>query len=177
MLDNNQVRLIQIAVRKAGLRTAAFDGRYRMLLGQYLLPDGKPVTSCKQLNNAQLDDLLAICESMGWRMPGKPEDFYREKINQKDDMASFGQQAAIKHLAADIGMVFGPHLANFIRHQTNHNADSVAMLSPSQAYKVIEGLKALVQKQTGKKFKTLTEISEHYKGATDGSKNENQVSN
>ncbi|MFA5252785.1 MAG: hypothetical protein WC454_09415 [Phycisphaerae bacterium] len=175
MLDNAQVRLVQIAVRKAGLRTAAFDGRYRMLLGQYLQPDGSPVTSCKQLNNAQLDDLLAICESMGWRMPGKPEDFYREKINKKDDIASFGQQAAIKHLADDLGII-GEHLSRFIMHQTNNAADDRAMLSPVQAYKVIEGLKALVMKNTGIKFKNLTEISNHYKGAKDGSKT-NQVGN
>jgi len=174
MLDNAQIRLVQIAVRQAGLRTATFDGRYRMLLGQYLQPNGEPVTSCKELNNAQIDDLLAICESMGWRMPGKPEDFYREKVNKKYDVASFGQQAAIKHLAGDLGIV-GEHLSRFIMHQTNNAADDRAMLSPLQAYKVIEGLKALVIKNTGIKFKSLNEISEHYKGAKDGSENKNQI--
>lgn len=170
MLDNNQIRLVQTAVRKAGLRTASQDGRYRLLLMQYLQPNGQPVESCKQLNNAQLDDLLAICESMGWRMPGKPEDYYREKINKKNDdtVASFGQQAAIKCLAGDLG-IGSQKLAEFIRHQTSDNADSVAMLTPGQANKVIEGLKALVQKNTGIKFKNLTEIKEHYKGAKDGS--------
>jgi len=102
MLNKDQIKLVQTAVRAAGLRTKYCEGRYRLLLGQYRQPGGSPVTSCKQLNNSQLEDLLAICEANGWRMPGKPDDFYRSKINNESDIASFAQQSAIRKLADDL---------------------------------------------------------------------------
>ena len=95
MLNNDQIKLVQTAMRRAGIRTKFFDGRYRLLLKQYLQPNGEPVTSCKQLNNAQLDDILAICEASGWRMPEKSETFYRDKVNQAGEIASYAQQQAI----------------------------------------------------------------------------------
>ena len=167
MLENNQIKLIQTAVRSAGLRTAEFDGRYRMLLRQYLQPDSTPVTSCKQLNNSQLDDILAICEAHGWRHPEKAEDFYRQKIQQGYEIASYGQQQAIRYLAGDLGITL-PQLNEFIKHQTSNEADDVAALAPRQAYSIIEALKAIINRQTGKQFKNIQEIMDYYKGATDG---------
>ncbi len=174
MLNNDQIKLVQTAVRKAGIRTATFDGRYRMLLSQYTQPNGHPVTSCKQLNNSQLDDILAICEASGWRMQGKPEDYYRDKVNKSYEIASFAQQQAIKYLAADIG-VGDNRLSEFIKHQTSGEADSVAALTPKQAYRVIEGFKAIMCKKTGQKLNTLKDIKDYCdKGATDG-KEQNQI--
>ena len=95
-----QIRLLQTAAGAVGLRQS---GQYYLLLAQYLAPDGKPVTSCKQLTNAQIDNFLAICESLGFRHPGKPENFYRNKDARRYEEASFAQQAAIRHLAAELG--------------------------------------------------------------------------
>jgi len=173
MLNNDQIKLVQIAVRKAGIRTATFDGRYRMLLGQYLQPNGKPVTSCKQLNNSQLDDILAICEAHGWRMLGQSETFYRDKVNQAGEVASFAQQQAIRFLAEDLGIV-GQHLANFIKYMTDEKADDIVRLSPKQAWKITEALTAMLRRKTGIKFKSLQEIKEYFdnQGATDGKENQ-----
>jgi hypothetical protein len=172
MLNNDQIKLVQTAVRKAGIRTVTFDGRYRMLLSQYLQPSGKPVTSCKQLNNSQLDDILAICEAHGWQMPGKSETFYRDKVSKAGEYASFAQQEAIRHLGEDLGMV-GLHLSNFIGFMTDHKADNIAELLPQQAYKIIEGLKAIIKRKTGKVFHSLQEVKDYYmEGATDGKANQ-----
>jgi len=167
MLNNSQIRLVQTAVRAAGLRGKGFEGRYRLLLGQYMQPNGRPVTSCKQLNNYQLDDLLAICEAHGWRMPGKEENYYRDKIVRHSGVASFAQQSAIKHLAGDLG--WGDHqLAGFLKRMTGGFVTSVAGLSPSQAYNIIEALKIIIGREQGKRYIDLKEIQKDMEVARDG---------
>lgn len=147
-----------MAVKIAGLRSARFDGRYRLLLSQYKQSNGRPVTSCKQLNNSQIDDLLAICESYGWKHPHKPADYYRQKrINSLDDFASYAQQEAIKNLAGDLGWS-AEHLNNFIAKMTANEVESITLLNLQQAYKVIEGLKAILGRQTGKQYSSLKDV-------------------
>jgi len=176
MLNNQQIKLFQTAIRKAKIRTAGCDGRYRFLLSQYLQSNGEPVTSCKQLNQMQLEDMLALCEAQGWRMPGKPEDYYRSKIGKKYNIASFAQQAAIKHLAGDLGMD-DIALGKFCKRMTG-NIDSVAGLTPSAAWKITEALKSMLGRKAGKDFKDLSEITDYFNDgdAKDGQKNQtNQV--
>lgn len=163
MLNKEQITLIQVACNKAGIRKHGQDGRYRLLLGQYLQPNGDRVESCKQLNNAQLDDILAICEAQGWRMPGVVETYYRDKVARKieENFATFGQQNAIKFLAEDIGMT-DLHLVNFIKRMTSNKADSLASLTRRQAWQITEALTAMLRRQTGIDFKNLTEIKNHF---------------
>lgn len=163
MLNAEQIKLVQTAIHKAGIRKPGEDSRYRLLLAQYKDSKGRAIVSCKQLNNWQLDDILAICESHGWRMPGQSETFYRDKTAELTDSntASYGQQEAIKFLAADLGFS-SPHLANFIRYMTRDEKDSVACLSPSEAWKITEALTAIIRKQTGIKFKSLAEIRDYF---------------
>ena len=60
-MTKKQIIIVQMAARGAGLRSKAGDKRYRLLLAQYKQsPSGKPVTSCKQLNNSQVTDFLAV---------------------------------------------------------------------------------------------------------------------
>ena len=171
MLNNQQIKLIQTAIRAAGLRTKHFDGQYRLLLRQYLQPNGKPVTSCKQLNNSQLEDLLAICEAHGWRMPGKPENFYRFKRATESDIASFAQQSAIKKLGGDLGWN-DAQLGGMLKRMTGGFATAVTALSPGQAYKIIEALKAILTRDTGKSYSTLKEVQEDMEVVTDGQKSQ-----
>ncbi len=156
-LTAGQIRLIQTAVRTAGLRSSKFEGRYRLLLGQYLQPNGQAVTSCKQLNHRQFEDMLAICEAYGWRMPGKAEDYYRRKRAGKDRTASYAQQEAIKHLRGDLGWN-EYQLGGMLKRMTNGFADTVVALSPGQAYNVIEALKAMIGRRAGKQYNNLKEV-------------------
>jgi hypothetical protein len=176
MLNNSQITLIQIACKVAGIRSPGQDGRYRLLLAQYRQPSKAPVTSCKQLNNSQMEDLLAICEANGWRMPGKPEDFYRQKVAKTSDFASFAQQSAIKHLAGDLGWNEF-QIGGMIKKMTNSNTKSLPCLFPNEAYKVIEALKAMLGRKTGKQFNNLQQVKEEMshagtEGATDGNTNQ-----
>jgi hypothetical protein len=159
MLTKQQIKLIQTAVRAAGLRTPRGDGRYRLMLCQYKQPNGQPVTSCKQLNHAQLEDLLAICEAYGWRMPGKEDTFYRMKRARAESVASFAQQSAIKHLAGDLGW-YDYQLEGMLKRMTGGFVMNVAGLNPAQAYDVIEALKTMVGRQTGKQYNNLKEVQQ-----------------
>ncbi len=169
-LSAAQIRLVQKAAREAGIRGKNFDGRYRMLLAQYKQSNGRPVTSCKQLNNSQLEDMLAICEANGWRMPGKPKDFYRLKVHKKGDYASFAQQSAIRYLKGDLGWS-DEHLAGFLQRMTEQEGwytRNVASLTPGQGYKIIEALKKILGRERGKHYSNLKQIQKDMEVATDG---------
>ena len=171
MLNNQQIKLVQTAVRTAGLRSKGSDGRYRLLLGQYRQPNGRPVNSCKQLNNYQLDDLLAICEAHGWRMPGKTETFYRENIIGSSDHASYAQREAIKYLAGDLG--WQEHqLCGMIKRMTREKKTSIVLLSPAEAYNIIEALKIIFGREQGKQYTNLKEIQKDMEVARDGKKSQ-----
>jgi len=171
-LNNGQIKLVQTAIRKAGLRDS--EGRYRMLLGQYKQPNGSAVTSCKQLTSYQLEDILAICEAYGWQMPGKEADHFRSKAAKRSwsGAASFAQQSAIKNLAGDLGWS-DSQLAGMIKRVTKNDkktVDNVAALTSRQGHNVIEAVKAILSRQTNKQYSTLDEVKKDFKEATDGKK-------
>jgi len=164
MLSVKQIKLVQAAARAAGLRTAAHDGRYRLLLGQYKKPNGTPVKSCKELNHGQLEDFLGVCESLGFRMPGKSSNYFRTKVLQSRTAgryASFAQQAAIGHLGLDLGWGI-EQVAGFLRRMTGGKIEDIELLSPRQAHNVIEALKAMYcrdKKLTLNQIKRDTEVT------------------
>lgn len=171
MLNNKQIKLVQIAIRKAGIRTKDSDGRYRQLLAQYKQSNRKPVTSCKQLNHSQLEDLLAICESYGWRCPGKAADHFRQKIKKSTystGIASFAQRHAIKEMAGDLGWN-ELQLNGMLRRMTG-KITSITELKTGQAYKVIEAMKAMLSRQMGVSYSNVNEIKKDFEGAKDGKK-------
>jgi len=172
MANNKQIKLIQTAVKQAGIRTKNQDGRYRLLLGQYKKSDGSPVKSSRDLTNRQLDDLLAVCESLGWRCPGKEQDHFRKKAAASNDQvfASFSQKQAIKHLAGDLGMT-DMQRNSFINRMTKHGSMGLSTLSVGHAYNIIEALKAMVSRQDGKKYANVGDVMERDKEVvTDGRK-------
>jgi len=163
MATKQQIKLIQIAVRAAGLRKKNSEGRYRLLLRQYLEPDGSPCTSCRELNNAQVDDLLGICESLGWHYPAKPKDWHQKKAIESAGMISYAQRAAIEHLAGDLGWT--PRaLANFIHRQTSGRTAVITECTVKDGYNIIEGLKNVLGRITGRDYKhaSLDEVREDF---------------
>ena len=170
MLNNNQIKLVQTAVRAAGLRDKTGDGRYRMLLANYKQPNGEAVTSCPQLNNWQLDDLLAICESLGWQYPGQRKAYYRNRSKSQDNgnTASFAQQSAIAYLSGDLGWN-NKQLSGMVHRQTAGRIEHAQQLRADEAHGLIEALKNMLTRITGVSYKNLTEVQEDME-ATDGKK-------
>lgn len=169
MLTKDQVKLVQTAVRAAGIRSGKFDGRYRLLLKQYKQYYGRPVTSCKQLTNRQLDDLLAICESLGFRMLGKNENFFRNKIIRLTDEISFAQMEAIRHLACDLGWS-DIQMEGFLMRMTSDQVKYLPALTAKQAYVIIEGFKNIVGRKIGEPIHNMQDAKNKIKGARDGQK-------
>jgi len=163
-LKPDQIRLVQVAVRAAGLRTSAHDGRYRLLLSRYKRSDGQPVASSKDLTNAQLDDLLAICEGLGWRYPGKSETYCRDRARASADThwATDAQREAIGHLAGDLGWTT-ENLKGMLRRMTQERADCLTLLTKDDAYAVIEALKAMLSRRDGKPYKTVKDAADAYR--------------
>jgi hypothetical protein len=163
MVNNEQIKLMQVAAKVAGLRTKEQDGRYYLILAQYRKPNGAICVSCKDLNNYQIDDFLAICESMGWRYPGKTETYCRDRVNSAfdADFASYAQRQAIDYLAGDLGMGGEPTSA-FIRRMTRGRTDSILQLAHGEAYKIIEALKAAISRQDGVPYENLNDIFTYY---------------
>lgn len=164
MPNKKQIKLIQTAVNTVGLRAS---GQYKLVLEQYHNRRGRPVTSCKDLNNAQIDNLLAICESMGWRHPDKPAWYYRNKDAQTNEYASFAQQAAIRKMAGDLGWN-DEQLAGMIKRVTRRQVTSLAGITPRMAYNLIEALKAMLGRGSEKVYKNLTEVQNDMEVAKDG---------
>ena len=157
-MNNSQIRLIQIAARAAGLRTKYSDARYRVLLSQYKRSGGGQVTSCKHLSNSQMEDFLAICESLGFRYQGKPDDYFRAKVaGRRDGIASYAQQRAIENLAGDLGWN-KKQMDGFISKMTKTRTANLVELTPAEAAKIIEGLKNIFSRPLGKKYSSLTEL-------------------
>ena len=167
-LKPEQIKLIQTAVRAAGLRDGLSDGRYRLVLAQYKRSDGTACGSCKDLNNWQVDDLLAICEGLGWRHPGKPEDYYRSRTRQANGSywATPGQSAAIQMLAGDLGWTEA-NLNGMIARMTHQRSDCLTLLTRADGYVMIEAMLAMLSRRDGQNYKTLADAEAAYAGRSD----------
>jgi hypothetical protein len=163
MVTKEQIKLMQVAAKAAGLRTKGQDGRYYLILAQYKTKYGKMCSSCTELNNWQIDDFLAICESLGWRYPGKSETYCRERAAAAydADYASYAQRQAIDYLAGDLGM-HGEPLKAFCLRMTRQRTDSILQLSPREAYVIIEALKAALCRQDGVRYESVADIHNYH---------------
>lgn len=152
MVNNAQLKLIHQAARAAGLIDKTGDQRYRLVLRQYRDRDGRPAASSKQLSNQQIDDLLALCESLGFRLPNRPSHYFRDKAAAGYRQATIPTLAALRQLAGDLGWTEA-HLANFLRRMARpgETAD-LAALPPRLAYVAIEAMKAIFNRTSGMDF-------------------------
>lgn len=160
MPNNKQIQLIQTARRTAGLE----EGRYRLLLSQYKRPTGAPVTSCKQLDRRQVDDFLAICESMGWRYPGRSETYYRDKAAAGGERGeiSTAQMRAIRCVAGDLGMN-EEGLKTFVRRMTGQRTGSLLEVTRHEAWQITEALIAMLGRRDGVNYETLDDVKKAYR--------------
>jgi hypothetical protein len=180
MVTKEQIILIQTAARKAGLRDGSNRGRYDLVLAQYRTGRHLPVRSCKELNNWQIDDFLAICESMGWRYPGKSETYCRDKAAESKDghYASYAQKTAIDHIAGDLGLTGGigrDCLNQFVLRMTRQRTDDINFVTRREAYNIIEALKAQVERHDERKYDNCKDIqSNHTEVIPNGQEVQNQ---
>ncbi len=154
----NQVRSLQIAAKQVGLRSGKDDGRYKLLLMQYKQPTGKPCQSCKELNQTQYEDFMAICESMGFVHYSGDERHYRDKRESRGDGKSFAQMEAIKAMATDLGWD-AAHLQEFCAKM---GGVPLTYLSGADAGKVIEALKAMLGRRDKTHYARVSDVAGEY---------------
>lgn len=170
-----------MAAKGAGLRGNKHDpdSRYYLLMRQYKRSNGKPVESCKQLNRHQVDDFLAICESMGWRQPGKSETHHRDKAARDtySESISVGQIAAIDYLRGDLGMT-KEQLKTFVLRMTKKRTNSLMEASRREASAITEALKSMLSRKDNTNYQTLADVESAYstEAATDGENQKDETS-
>lgn len=129
MLTKPQTILIHTAVR--ALRMP--DASYRQILANIA-----HVSSSTQLDNAGFEDVMAVLEDQGWRMPGRPADHFRNKVKLRGTFC--GERAVFKVRELIAGSRY--RLEGLVRRFSHNRTDQVSKLSPAQAHQLIEMLKA-----------------------------------
>lgn len=156
----NQIRSLQIAARQVGLRCGKDDGRYKLLLMQYKEPHGRGCQSCKELNQTQYEDFMAICESMGFVHFSGDKRHYRDKRDSRGDCKSFAQLEAIKAMASDLGWD-SEHLQAFC---VKMGKAPLTYLSGVDAGKIIEALKAMIGRRDNTHYTRVADVASEYAG-------------
>jgi hypothetical protein len=158
MVTNDQLKLIHLAARRAGLIDASGDRRYRLLLAQYKTPGARPVRSSKELNNFQIEDFLAICESLGFDS-GKGPTHYRDLVAGRGNLSGFAQRSAIDYLRGDLGWT-PEQLKGMVRRMTHDRTDSLFSTTVREASNLIEALKNMLSRQRGVSYTNLSSITQ-----------------
>ncbi len=131
-----EYRLLHLAVRQAGLE----EEHYRMILRNVA-----GVESSKELTQVDLENVMAVLEDSGFRHVGKPEDYWRSKVAMRGSICGERMVKKIEELAA--GQKYD--LAGLCRRVSEDRVARVDKLRPREAYRLIEALKAIVQRAAG----------------------------
>lgn len=131
MLSKSQIIYLQTARRQAGITD---DPAWRMILRS----TGK-VESCKDLDNAGFEAVMAVLEDMGFRDRNKPGDHWRNQAAGNGQRASSRQVHAIIRLAQSCRY----SLPTLCARATDQRTKFVEHLTPKEAWDMIEMLKAV----------------------------------
>ncbi len=132
-------------------------------------PQSKPVERFFDTMDRQMDDFLAICESLGWACPGKAANHFRQKNVNNELIISTPQMEAILHLKDDLGWN-ELQLAGMIRRMTGQLHDSVQYIAPQHAHNIIEAMKNMLARKTGKEYGNLQDVQDDMEVEADGEK-------
>lgn len=132
----DQIRTLQIARRKVGLGEA----HYRLLLHNVA-----GVASCKDLDNASFEDVMAVLESFGVQLNERlPNGYWQRKVDQRGTGA--GERMVRKIIELQKQQDRYPLAAICLRH-SDGRTDQADKLLPREAWNVIEMLKAVAGRE------------------------------
>ncbi len=127
-----QVTLIHVAKSRIGLT----DPQYRMLLRNVA-----GVGSCKDLDQAGVEDVMAVMEDSGFQ-DKEGGTYWRDKVRRRGAECGERMRRKIEALAADQQYP----LAAMVHRHSNKRTDRVEQLYPREAWNLIEALKAIVDR-------------------------------
>ena len=128
-----------IAVQKAKRAVGLNDAQYRTLL--------RNVAGCessKDLDNRSLEDVMAVLEDMGAQQHPAGPTYWRNKVRRRNAVGGERMVHKIHALARAI-----PHPpAGLCLRMSGRRTDQSEQLTPVEAYKVIEALKAIFDRRS-----------------------------
>ena len=132
-----QLRLIHSAVRQVQLN----DPQYRMLLKSVA-----GVDSSKLLDNSSFEDVMAVLEDMGFgRTTSANSSYWRNIVENRGVKVGSRMVHKIRELAAtEAGRRYT--LAAMVSRFSDKRTEDVEQLLPREAWKLIEGYKAIVER-------------------------------
>jgi hypothetical protein len=130
-----QLQLVHIARRQLDLDEADY---------RQVLREKGGVESSKQLSNERLEEVMAHFEHMGFRMTGKPADYWRMKVFKRGTIVTAREVHAIRELSAQIPRYQLPGMCLRFSHG---RTDDVAKLTPREGYYLHEALKKMLARE------------------------------
>jgi hypothetical protein len=132
-MTSQQLKLIHLAYRQAKLT----EGQYRIILA-----NTAGVESAKELDNVGFEDVMAVIEDSGFA-DTKGSDYWRDKVRRRGCEPGARMRRKILMLAQDCKYPLGA----LVRRFSDKRTDDVEQLYPREAWKLIEGLKAMVARE------------------------------
>jgi len=143
-INGAQIKKIYVTAKESGIDNALLHNILEQMMGK---------TSIKELTKYEAMDLID-------KLAGKPE-------RQQKGYRAFNYVKMIRHLEAELGWSDNPkRLQGFIRKYAK--TDRLEWLTPSQASKIIEGLKKLLQKGYSENSQASCQRSEIIRGGING---------
>lgn len=156
-MTNEQIKLIHVAARQVDLIDSTGNARRYKLM---LLNVGGVETS-KDLTNETFEDCMALMEEMGFSWErgramerasfsgsgGSParvqSTYWRDKVRHRGEFCSARMVHKIGAMIKEIGRY---PLESMVLRMSNHRTDKVNLLTPREAWNLIEALKAIVDR-------------------------------
>lgn len=131
----SQIKTIQLGRRLCGLS----DAQYRMLLRNV-----GGVDSSKELDSAGVEDVLAVMEDSGFDSHPSGPTYWRDKVRRRGHEC--GERAV--HKIEELSRLQRYPLQRLCELFSNQRTSEPAKLTPGEAWKLIEMLKAAVARET-----------------------------
>jgi phage gp16-like protein len=125
MATPQQMTLIRVACQKLGQ-----DDSWRKMV----LWNVAGVESSKDLGNAEVEEVMAVLESMGFRHQGKHETYWRDKTERAARYANERVVRKIEELAQESRYALDAMCRKFSNNRTCHPGK----LTPREAWMLIE---------------------------------------
>ncbi|QOV90915.1 phage protein GemA/Gp16 family protein [Humisphaera borealis] len=132
MPTNPQLKILHIAARQVGLIVGNDSVRWRLLLRNV-----GDVDSSKSLDNAGVEDVMAVMEDMGF-IDIRGAGYWSGKVRRRNCACGERMARKIEQLAAGSRYALGAMCRRMSRNRTEY----VGELTPREAWELIEAYKA-----------------------------------
>jgi phage gp16-like protein len=132
MITKQQIILIHVAQSRVRLN----ELQYRTLLHNVA-----GVETCKDLDQAGVEDVMAVFEDMGFQ-DKEGGNYWREKVRRRGSECGERMRRKIEAMAAETKYPLGA----LVHRMSNKRTDKVELLYPREAWQLIEALKAIIDR-------------------------------